>query len=145
MKQMKINHQTHTLELPKSFANKASKYGSEEYRVLTAAQNDFPSYKIIISPSAKRKVKDNYKGLTYAYMKEYIEKQENHDEKLNAFYTLIGADIDKETASPAHYTAVKKWFLKEFPEIIDYQNKRDKLIQETKETKVVPFKKVANM
>lgn len=145
MKQMKINHQSQAIELSKSFASKASKYGSDEYRILTAAQKDFPSYKTIITASAKRKTKDSYKGLSYEYMEQYIKKQENHEEKLTAFYTLIAKNIDKETANPAHYTTVKKWFLKEFPEIKDFQNKRDELIREAKESNVIPLKKVANM
>ena len=142
---MKINHQTQTIELSKSFANKASKYGSEEYHALTSAQKDFPFYKTSITASAKRKTKDSYKGLTYEYMEQYIKKQENHEKKLAAFYTLRAKDIDKATADPAHYTTVKRWFLNEFPEIKEFQNKRDKLIEETKKSNVVPLKKAANM
>jgi len=145
MNPMKINHQTKTLELSKSFSKKASMYGSEEYNTLTAAKNDYPSYKILITASARRKAKDSHKGLSYEYMEQYIKKQENHEKKLNEFYILTAKNVDKETVTPAHYTTVKKWFLQEFPEIREFQNKRDELIEETKKSNVVPLKKAANM
>ena len=45
---MKIKFENKTLEISKAFANKASVYDSEEYRVLRAAVQDLPDFKVVI-------------------------------------------------------------------------------------------------
>ena len=118
MKQMKINHQSQAIELSKSFASKASKYGSEEYRILTAAQKDFPSYKTIITASAKRKTKDSYKGLSYEYMERYINAYEPEETRAEVLAKLKEMKFISQCHSVAHrYPVIKKWFLDKYPNV----------------------------
>lgn len=68
---MKINFAAKTIEVTKTFANKASDFGSEEYYTLRAAMSDLPDFTVAIKVT--RKPRRTYmKGLTYEYMESYI-------------------------------------------------------------------------
>ena len=45
---MKINFSSKTIEVTKTFANKASRFGTEEYQMLVTAMQDLPDFKIVI-------------------------------------------------------------------------------------------------
>ena len=71
MTEIRIFESTKTLEVTKTFAKAASRYGSEAYMKLRSARNDFPDFKVVVRSTAAKK-KDSFKGLTYAYMEKYI-------------------------------------------------------------------------
>lgn len=66
MTEIRIFESTKTLEVTKTFAKAASRYGSEAYMKLRSARNDFPDFKVVVRSTAAKK-KDSFKGLTYAY------------------------------------------------------------------------------
>ena len=76
MNTMKINEKKFTIEVTKSFAQKASRVGSPEYYELLEVRHNFPKFKVVVNQT---KSKDSFKGLTYEYMKKYI--QTHDDEK----------------------------------------------------------------
>ena len=69
-------------------------------------------------------------------MKEYIEKHADDDGKIMAEFRKLTAQDKKdkvagcENLEAANYAAVKKWFLKKFPEIKQYKENHDKKVQE---------------
>lgn len=71
MTEIRIFESTKTLEVTKTFAKAASRYGSEAYMKLRSARNDFPDFKVVVRSTAAKK-KDSFKGLTYAYMESIL-------------------------------------------------------------------------
>ena len=52
---MKINFTSKTIEVTKTFANKASRFGSEEYTMLRAATHDLPEFEVVIKAAPVRR------------------------------------------------------------------------------------------
>lgn len=124
--EMMINNAKRTIEMTKTFAKKASIYGTEEYEKLQNVRRDYPMYTVTIK---KEKSSDNLKGLTNQYMEKYIK---NHDdeETLADFYILIGRNADGtrnvDAIDRASYGEVKQWFLNLHPEI-DPKSQRNRI------------------
>ena len=91
---MFINYEMATIEITKAEAKEAGVFKSEMYENLKEAR-EATGYKVVVKES-KRKA-DTMKGLTYAYMTVYIEK--------------------------ASYGEVKAWFLEQFTEITEFNEK----------------------
>ena len=121
---MKINYRTNTIELTKSEAKQAEIYGSTMYRALLDAKKDFPSFSVGIKAPANKR--DNYKGLTCDFMRDYISKHDNAEKTIMAeFNTLRGLDADgnkKAFAAVASYGELRMWFLSQYPELADMQS-----------------------
>lgn len=115
MKNIKINFASNTIEINAKFANAASEYGSAEYRELMAAKNDFPTFEVKVNkPSTKKN--NSFKGLTIAYMEEYIKGHDDDKKtKMNEFNTLRGKN-GSEISATATYGEIKMWFLNTYPE-----------------------------
>ena len=111
MTNININFENKTIEMTKAFANKARRYGSDEYEEMISACNAFPTYKLI-TKSAVKKNTASMKGLTYDFMEKYI-KTHNAD-LLSEFYTLTGKDSNDDFTVSASYGEVRQWFLNQF-------------------------------
>lgn len=98
-----------SLNMTKSFYNKACKIGSAEYKELRAAMADNPDYKINIVTNDKKR---SYRTLTIERMRAYIETQPNSKENL----LTLDRVIKVAEAKGAKYPLTKKWFLETFPE-----------------------------
>ena len=61
-------------------------------------------------------------------MEKYINSHDNADENMANYRTLRGLDNQDGLNVSASYGQVRKWFLKTYPEIEEYQNKIDKLV-----------------
>ena len=121
---MKINYRTSTIELTKAEAKQAEIYGSVMYTALKNARNDFPTFPVKVkSASSKR---DNYKGLTRDFMKDYIKSHDDDEQSIMVeFNTLCGLDENGEKkafAAVASYGELRMWFLDKFPELSDMQS-----------------------
>ena len=131
---MNANLFTKKIEMTKKEAKAAGKIGSEEFNVLRQLMEMYTGYEIQIKATVKRKVE--FRGLDYKYMKEYIEKHADDDGKIMAEFRKLTAQDKKdkvagcENLEAANYTAVKKWFLKKFPEIKEYKEKSQKEIND---------------
>ena len=118
---MNANLMTKKVELTKKEAKEAGKLNSEQLKELQQFLEMYPGYEIQIKATVKRKVE--FRGLDYKYMKEYIEKHADDDGKIMAEFRKLTAQDKKdkvagcENLEAANYAAVKKWFLKKFPEI----------------------------
>ena len=111
MKNININFENKTIEMTKAFANKARRYGSDEYNEMINACNAFPTYKLVTRSSVKKNTAA-MKGLTYDYMEKYI-KTHNAD-LLPEFYALTGKNSNDDFAVSASYGEVRQWFLNQF-------------------------------
>ncbi len=125
MTTIKINEKNNTIVITKAFSMKASRFDSPEYKDLQRAKNDYPGFKVEVR-SASRK-RDSFKGLTYAYMEKYIAKHDDEDQTIMKEYEMlrgIGDDAEYAMAETCSYGEMKEWFLKKFPEIKAFHEKR---------------------
>ena len=104
---MNINHFDETITVSKAFYNKASKYGTAEYKALNKALKENRRYELLFKPSDKK----SYHGLTFKRMEAYIKTQPNSEANLIAYSKA------KEVAETkgGKYPYTKKWFLENFP------------------------------
>ena len=139
---LKVNHETRTIEMNKTFADKASRFGSEEYNALMLAREQNPGYTVkVVTRKTTKSDKPSYKGLTYEYMEKYILAHDDEDQTImNEYMELRGMTEEAEDAllESATYQEMKDWFLDKFPAIADFHQKREELLaksQAKKETK----------
>lgn len=100
---MKINFVTKTIEVTKTFANKAANFGSVEYTMLLAAMRDLPDFQVTVKPVRKGAHVGSYKNFTYAQMEEYISACDNAGELMDEFLKL--------RVSGCSYFQVNRWFM----------------------------------
>ena len=122
------------IEMTKTEAKAAGKPNTAEYNALLEQMKNFPGYQIEIKAPAKRK--NEFKGLDYKYMKNYIQKcnRDNKTDIMNEFNTLTAqakknGDENAENMEAASYLDVKKWFLATFPEIKQFRDNHKKQVQ----------------
>jgi len=114
-----LDHENGRLIMTKTFAKKAADVRSEEYEILQRVRNDYPTYIVVVREIKKNKNKESYKGLTYAYMRKYIDTVEENEEIKEA----VHAEMDRMVLiSQCHsqskrYPVIKKWFLEKYPEV----------------------------
>ena len=123
-----LNRQNRTIEVTKKFYTAASKYNSEEELLLREAQKNNPGFKVVV---ATRKTKSTYKGLDYEFMTTYIKKHDDAEKsKMATFLEMraLTAEAIMMDAAPADYLTVKEWFLREFPEIEAFHDKRKQML-----------------
>ena len=124
-----------TIVMSQNEARKAGRFGTDEYEMWAKLLQQFPAFRIeVVKPSETRT--DHFKGLTRAYMKQYIESR--NQEKLTEFYTLCGLDESgkkQELAAAASYGELKMWFLEQFPEIEQMSESIRRIMDRTRETR----------
>ena len=137
MKTITISYTTNTIDITKKFAEAAGKIGSKEYRELQEVRRDNPGFTINVVADKKKAPKNNYNGLTFNYMKSYIEKHDDEEMSIMAKYLkLRGESEDAKAigAKSASIFEIRVWFLRKYPEIKDFYEKREKLLKsDTKE------------
>ena len=103
---MKINFETKSIVVTKSFMDKASRFGSEEYRDLRMAMSDLPNFSVVVRKT-KSPRRTCMKGLTYEYMAAYINSVDEDGSIMRDFMCL---------RQGCSYNEIKHWFLAKFPE-----------------------------
>lgn len=111
MKPYKINYETRTITVTKSFADNMLVQGSEERAVIMNLKEIIPDLRIVRKKSRKTKP-NRYKGLTYEKMERFIKLYANSDDILKEFYALL----EYEEFTPPRYFTVLKWFRLQFPD-----------------------------
>ena len=117
MKNMTIDPATSTITLSSAFKKKAFTPGTTEYAEFMAVRREFPDYKLAVREFKTNTKQDRYKGLTYAFMREYIAKVEGENAQpvLDGLEDMIG--ISKCHSTCKRYPVVKKWFLNRYPDV----------------------------
>ena len=139
---LKVNHQTRTIEMNKTFADKASRFGSVEYDTLMMAREQNPGYIVnVMTRKTTKSDKPSFKGLTYEYMEKYILAHDDEEQTIMNEYMELRAMTDEAEDAlmeSATYQEMKDWFLDKFPAIAEFHQKREELLaaaQQKKETK----------
>lgn len=100
---MKVLFATRTIEVTKTFAEKATHFGSEEYNVLRTAMQDLPDFKIVVKAARKVRHRTTLGGMNYEQMMQYISIHENSEDLMEEFMRLRKCGCN--------YGQVKQWFL----------------------------------
>ena len=107
---MKINFSSKTIEVTKTFANKASRFGSEEYMMLRTATQDLPEFEVVIKAAPVRR-RTYMSGLTYEAMEAYIAMSDEDGSLMRDFQILRHG---------CSYGEIKKWFMTVLPEFNNF-------------------------
>ena len=124
---MNANLMTKKIEMSKTEAKAAGKINSEKFNELNTLHTMYPTFEIEIKASAAKK-KSDYKGLTYDYMKKYIITHDDEQKSIMAEFEMLRGTTEeaKEAlADSASYKEIKAWFLKKFPAIAKFHEKRE--------------------
>ena len=111
MSKMTIDYAAKKIILARSFAKNAFKVGTAEYAELQAIREQHPGFTVVEREYNKSTSQEHYKGMTYAYMVDYIirhEQPEKRDEMLRKL-SILRQDV----AGPI----IKQWFLRSYPEV----------------------------
>ena len=128
---MFINEKKCAIEMSKKEAKAAAKFGSDEYKDLQTARKDYPNFKVVTVTRKSTAKKNPFKGLTYEYMKMYIEKHDDDDKSIMAEYKMLRGltdEAEEVLAESFTYLEMKDWFLKKFPAIASFHEARAKLL-----------------
>lgn len=133
-----INAIDETITVSKAFYNKASKYGTTEYRNLRKAIQENPTYDIVFKTIEKK----TYGGLTFETMEAYIQTQAKSVERLAEF------DAVKKIAEAkgGKYPLTKKWFLETYPAFKSSEvscAETETLLNESKQIKSITERKAS--
>ena len=131
---MKINYTSMTIEMTKAESKAAGKFGTDAYKDLIAAMQQFPNYKIQVITRAATKKSCDYKGLTFDYMEKYIASHDDEKKSIMAEYQALRGKSDeaKEVlADSCSYKEIKEWFLNKFPAIKQFHEMRSKMLTAT--------------
>ena len=128
---MTINSKKCVIEMSKKEAAAAMKFGTQEYMDLQEVRRDYPNFKIVVIKKSGTKKIETYKGLTYAYMEMYIQKNDDEKKTIMTEYEMlrgISEEAKEALAEPCSYQEMRDWFLKKFPAIAKFHEDRAKLL-----------------
>jgi len=137
---IRIDHQTRSIVMDKTFTKQSSDPRSEEYTLLQATRRDYPGYNVTTRTIRRNPHKESYRGLTYAYMEQYIDTHENAEENRKVYEEL-------RLAAKCHsirYPTIKKWFLDTYPELKDFGKMESRVIEFDVETIEQELQNVSN-
>ncbi len=107
--------------MDRTFAKKCQDTRSDEYIHLQGVRRDYPDYRVITREIKRNPDKRTYKGLTYAFIEEYILSHGSDAEVQQALskYREL-RQISKCHQNATGYSVIKKWFLDTYQEIEDF-------------------------
>ena len=114
---MKLDHENRKIVMDRTFASKAELVGSEEYNLLQQCRRDYPTYLVTRKTIKKKATQEHYRGLTYDYMKEYINKYDTENKEANLALLDEMIDISKCHSTFKRYPVIKQWFLDTYPDV----------------------------
>lgn len=113
---VKIDYANRQIVMDRTFAKNSKIVGSEEYNLLQTARRDYEGFCVTTRTIKSNGNKECYHGLTYGYMERYILSHENAEERMKEYKEL-------RLISECHskrYPVIKKWFLAQYPEIVQF-------------------------
>ena len=115
---LRFDHDARCIVMDRTFYKNSSSIRFDEYAMLQRARQDYPTYTPVIKRIKRNPNKETYKGLTYAYMERYIESHANA-EAIMAEYKELRL-ISECHCKARRYPAIKRWFLKMYPEVENF-------------------------
>lgn len=150
---LSVKYAKSVIEVNTIFAKMMENPLSDEYALLQKVKAENEGFTVRIRQIKSNPKKDSYKGLTYERMKELIIKYSQNEEqkKTNLAELDKMIDISKCHSMAYRYPTIKKWFLREYPEIAKFgiveteaQNncQQEEQAEESKSQNAVPASEV---
>ena len=114
MKNIRIAYEERTIVITKKFAKEASKYGSDEYKILKKIREDNPGYKVVVRETSKTTSSIN--RVTLAAMENYISKHDETGEIMKKFLAYKNEEAG-ENLKKTSFFKIKKWFFETYHEL----------------------------
>lgn len=143
---LKVIYADGVIEMNTTFAKMMQNPLSDEYAMLQKVRTDNPTFTVRRRQIKSNPQKDTYKGLTYEWMRNHIATHEAEDvveQKLNDFDEMVY--ISKCHRGSLRYPTIKKWFLKEYPDVAKFgtvEVPEEAQEEETKSKSVIPMSEV---
>lgn len=138
MPPIRVDYMREEIITTTKFYNKAQDPRSSEYVQLQKIKAANPNCKVVRHTIAKSESKESYKGLTYAYMRRYM-----NNNLTGKMLEKAIADFERQLEySECHsnkYPKIKKWFLETFPEVKTEYGKGSVIEEETKHFDLEPI------
>lgn len=116
---VRLDHENRQIVMDRTFAKLSANIRNTEYQMLQDVRRDYPDYQVVTRRIKKNHAKECYKGLTYAYMRDYITRHSGtRSKEYQTFSEMI--DISKCHSDAYRYPVIKKWFLDTYEEIKTY-------------------------
>ena len=145
MNAYKMDFASKTLTLTKAFSDACADPNSEEYKILTHFQRDFPDLKIVRkthktptkyhNASGETTRCNQFKNLTYENMERFISSIKDNDAYMEVYNAIRN---DMGLVQHNRYAIVRSWFAAQFPKYredpIFYLNNKVDVI-----TEIAPF------
>lgn len=128
---MRINFDAKVIEMSKKFAKAAAVFGSEAYGQLQEARHDYPDFRVLTVSRKACSSREYFKGLTYSYMEKYIAEHDDDQKSIMAEYKMLrglSEEACEALAESCSYNAVRSWFLRKYPAIAGFRQKREELL-----------------
>jgi hypothetical protein len=128
MSNITINTKRNEIVITKKFETAAKRFGSPEYKELKEVRADFPTYKVVTRKATKV---NEHKGLTYDFMKQYIEANDK-DGFIKAEFEKITAtskEAKELNAKAKPYLKVRDWFLNVYPVFAEFEKNREAILE----------------
>lgn len=138
MNNITVNAANNTIELSKKFAKAASRYGTEEYRMLQEVRRDYPGFEVVEATKKAKAAKDPYKKLNFEFMEKYIKAHDNEEKSIMKQYLDLrgmSPEAIENGAASKSLPEVRKWFLNKYPQIKAYHEKREQELEKLKTEK----------
>lgn len=118
---LKVIYAESVIEVNTTFARMMQNPLSDEYALLQKTRTENPTFAVHRRQIKRNGKKETYAGLTYAYMRAYIEahaSKETVERELAEFDELVL--ISKCHGRSLRYPTIKKWFLAKYPEVAKF-------------------------
>lgn len=118
---LKVDFANKQIIMDRTFAKNSTDTRSEEYAHLQRVRADYPTFTVSTRTCKKNPNKESYKGLTYAYMEDYIICNEGKDTVLEVLDEYNHLRLISECHSKSRrYAPIKRWFLAKYPEVAEF-------------------------
>lgn len=120
MKPMIVDNANRKIILSSAFEKRAFIPGTNEYQQLQAVRRDFDGFELVTRMFRKNTKQDHHKGLTYDFMRAFIQKYEGENASvvLYAFEKML--DISFGHSEGKRYPTIKSWFLDRYPDYAEF-------------------------
>ena len=110
----RVDFAKNAIVITRDFARRASIVGTPEFKRLSELCNAYPSLTVITRTARKGASKISTKGLTMAFMENFI----THRYPVDVELYQRQAEVSKTFKSP--YMYLRKWFVERYPEWAKY-------------------------
>lgn len=118
---IKLDHENGRIVMDRTFANLAVNVRTEEYKILQDVRLAYPTYIVVRRTIKKNPNRECHRGLTYDYMRDYIDRYESEETRESVQVELENMiQISRCHSQCKRYPVIKQWFLEKYPDVKNF-------------------------